>query len=112
MQASTALSHIKVIDLTRVRAGPTCVRHLADWGADIIRIEQRVGNVDLPIIGSLEYFAAGPTPASEGEVHVEAGRRTGRGDGHDPEDKPSAQVFQQEQCEHEGKHGAVSSQDQ
>ena len=39
MQASTALSHIKVIDLTRVRAGPTAVRQLADWGAKVIKIE-------------------------------------------------------------------------
>ena len=33
------LSRITVLDLTLARAGPTCVRHLADWGANIIRIE-------------------------------------------------------------------------
>lgn len=37
--ASTALDHIKVLDLTRARSGPTAVRQLADWGADVIKIE-------------------------------------------------------------------------
>ena len=30
--ASTALKDYLVLDLTRVRSGPTCVRQLADWG--------------------------------------------------------------------------------
>lgn len=33
------LSKYKVIDLTIARAGPTAVRQLADWGADVVRIE-------------------------------------------------------------------------
>src|SRR5215468_2551856 len=39
MLASDALSHLTVLDLTRVRAGPTAVRQLADWGARVIKIE-------------------------------------------------------------------------
>jgi formyl-CoA transferase len=38
-RASAALSRFTVLDLTRVRSGPTCVRQLADWGANVIKIE-------------------------------------------------------------------------
>ena len=37
--ASRALSRFTVLDLTRVRSGPTAVRQLADWGANVIKIE-------------------------------------------------------------------------
>jgi crotonobetainyl-CoA:carnitine CoA-transferase CaiB-like acyl-CoA transferase len=38
-RASQALERFTVLDLTRVRSGPTAVRQLADWGADVIKIE-------------------------------------------------------------------------
>jgi crotonobetainyl-CoA:carnitine CoA-transferase CaiB-like acyl-CoA transferase len=36
------LSDLRVVDLTVARAGPTCVRQLADWGADVVRVEPPV----------------------------------------------------------------------
>ena len=50
------LSRFRVIDLTLARAGPSCVRTLADWGADVIRVEP---------------------PPSEGESSEVVGRRDG-----------------------------------
>ena len=50
------LSRFKVIDLTLARAGPSCVRTLADWGADVIRVEP---------------------PPEEGEASELVGRRDG-----------------------------------
>jgi formyl-CoA transferase len=44
------LDDLRVLDLTVARAGPTCVRQLADWGADVIRVE------------------APPRPGAEGQV--------------------------------------------
>ncbi|MGH7323951.1 MAG: CaiB/BaiF CoA transferase family protein [Candidatus Rokuibacteriota bacterium] len=38
---SLPLAHIRVIDLTRARAGPTAVRQLADMGADVIKVQTR-----------------------------------------------------------------------
>jgi formyl-CoA transferase len=43
LPASKALSRITVLDLSRVRSGPTCVRQLADWGANVIKIEMPEG---------------------------------------------------------------------
>jgi crotonobetainyl-CoA:carnitine CoA-transferase CaiB-like acyl-CoA transferase len=53
---SLPLSRFKVIDLTLARAGPSCVRTLADWGADVIRVEP---------------------PPSDGEMNELVGRRDG-----------------------------------
>ncbi|MGB6757981.1 MAG: CoA transferase [Xanthobacteraceae bacterium] len=51
--ASKALARFTVLDLTRVRSGPTCVRQLADWGANIIKIETPPG-IEEPMGGPRE----------------------------------------------------------
>jgi len=42
-QAADALAQLRVLDLTRARAGPTCCRILADFGADVLKIEAPPG---------------------------------------------------------------------
>ena len=48
------LANIRVLDLSIVRAGPVAVRLLADWGADVIRIEQPRSDDSGGVTGSIQ----------------------------------------------------------
>src|SRR4051812_36611029 len=47
MMTTGPLARFQVIDLSRVRAGPTAVRQLADWGADVIKVESPEGDAGM-----------------------------------------------------------------
>ena len=67
-QGNLPLARFKVLDLTRVRSGPTAVKVFADWGADVIKIEMPPANdQDDGYTGSRE--AAGWNARLNQELH-------------------------------------------
>lgn len=44
--ARPALRGVKVLDMTRILAGPFCTMHLADMGADVVKVERVAGGDD------------------------------------------------------------------
>jgi crotonobetainyl-CoA:carnitine CoA-transferase CaiB-like acyl-CoA transferase len=55
MRRAGPLSRFTVLDLTRVRSGPAAVRQFADWGANVIKIEQPGQSLDDKPGGSAQY---------------------------------------------------------
>ena len=47
MSPPLPLARYRVLDLTRVRSGPTAVRQFADWGAQVVMIEAKTGSADI-----------------------------------------------------------------
>jgi crotonobetainyl-CoA:carnitine CoA-transferase CaiB-like acyl-CoA transferase len=50
--ASGPLAGVRVLDLTRARSGPTCVRQLADLGADVVQVQAPAGGGPFASAGS------------------------------------------------------------
>src|SRR3977135_1810766 len=67
ISASPALSRLRILDLSRVRAGPTCVKQFADFGADVIKIESPPGVDPNEAMGGPRPGPAEPAPQEAGD---------------------------------------------
>jgi crotonobetainyl-CoA:carnitine CoA-transferase CaiB-like acyl-CoA transferase len=69
-----ALGHIRVLDLSRVLAGPWCAQNLADLGADVIKIERPGAGDDTRAWGPPYAPGADGEPTTESAYYLSANR--------------------------------------
>jgi crotonobetainyl-CoA:carnitine CoA-transferase CaiB-like acyl-CoA transferase len=74
MTVAKALGHIRVLDLSRVLAGPWCSQNLADLGADVIKIERPGSGDDTRAWGPPYARDAGGKDTTEAAYYLAANR--------------------------------------
>ena len=65
MKQNTLLAGVKVVEMSTYIAGPSCARVLADWGADVIKVETPKGDAWRYIVAGLVTDEADPVFASD-----------------------------------------------
>ena len=73
-EASGPLAGVRVLDLSRILAGPTCTQLLGDYGADVIKVERPGTGDDTRTWGPPFLPGEGGEPTHESAYYMSSNR--------------------------------------